>query len=84
LAAEVDMVEGLEPAKAALGAGESLWWLDTGWACGAVIANEKGVIVDSAPIFKKPQGLWLEGLPRKYRVEKVKGGAMGMRERGTP
>jgi hypothetical protein len=66
---------GLEQVRAEVGAGETLWWVHAGWGFGAVITDEKGVIVDSAPILRKLRGLWVEGLPRHYRVEKVKRGS---------
>jgi hypothetical protein len=31
----------------------SWFQLDTGWACGGVEVNEKGLIVSGAPIFRK-------------------------------
>lgn len=33
------------------------FWLDTTYACGAVVANEEGVIVDACPIYRRFRGL---------------------------
>jgi hypothetical protein len=32
-----------------------LWWFwfDTGYACGALVVDAKGVVVDSAPIYRR-------------------------------
>ncbi len=44
--------------------------LDTGWGCGLIIV-EDGLIVNSAPIFRKLQGVDLKDLPKKYRIERI-------------
>lgn len=45
------------------------WFLlDTGWGCGGIEVNRKGVIVHTAPIFGKLIGCKFAKLPRKYRT----------------
>ena len=37
--------------------GEGIWILhDTGWACGGVCVDRRGIVIDSCPIFRKMIG----------------------------
>ena len=49
----------------------TLYWIDTGFACGGVVVNNFGVIVESAPIFSKFLGQRFENLKRWNRVKEV-------------
>lgn len=49
----------------------SWYLLDTGYACGAVIVNEAGVIVGGAPIFRKLYGLAVAALPARYKRQRL-------------
>lgn len=41
------------------------WWIDTKWACGLVVTDDKGWITNSAPIFRRLRGQNLFTLPYK-------------------
>lgn len=43
-----------------------LWWVDTRWACGGVLTDQAGTIVDGAPVFRRLRGRRIQELP--YRV----------------
>ena len=45
-----------------------LYWVDTGWGCGGLLVDEKGIVRDSAPIFRRFLGQSIERLSRAYRV----------------
>jgi hypothetical protein len=50
------------------------WWLlDTGWACGGVATDARGIIRDGAPIFRKLFGQALAVIVARgrYRVERT-------------
>ena len=46
------------------------WLLDTGGACAGIVSVE-GVVVETAPIFRRFMGLRIENLKRIYKVQPV-------------
>lgn len=49
---------------------KGLWWVDSRYACGGLITDVNGTIVDSAPIFKTMRGKKIDSV----RYHKVKVG----------
>lgn len=47
------------------------YYIDTGWGCGAIIVK-RGIVVDSAPIFRKLRGKRISYLKRIYPCVKLK------------
>ena len=39
------------------------WLLDTGWACGVIVSMD-GIVIETAPIFRRFIGLRIENLKR--------------------
>jgi hypothetical protein len=50
--------------------GADLYWIDTGWACGAVFVIE-GRIVGGAPVFRRLRGQTLSRLPAAYAFSRI-------------
>ena len=49
----------------------TLYWIDTGFACGGVIVNDLDVIVEAAPIFSKFIGQSIGNLKNWNKTRKV-------------
>jgi hypothetical protein len=48
-----------------------LYWVDTGWGCGGIETRD-GVVIDTAPIFRKFMGGSVETLKRVYDLREAK------------
>ena len=48
----------------------TLYWIDTRWACGGVLADATGLVRETCPIFRKFIGQRVAHLMRAYRVVK--------------
>jgi len=52
----------------------SAWyWIDSGWGCGGVRVDGKGIVVEGAPIFWKFKGNHLQKLAsyHGYKIKKI-------------
>ena len=50
---------------------DSKYYIDTGWGCGAIITNQLGCVIKTAPIFKKFKGQNIERLEKSYNIHKI-------------
>ena len=46
-----------------------MWWLDIGAACGGVITDKDGIIIDSCPYFRFLRGKHIEQV--KVRAKEI-------------
>lgn len=50
----------------------SLYWIDTGYACGGAVTNNKGMIVDVPPIFKWMRNKNIKDVLKWGRIKRYK------------
>lgn len=47
----------------------SLLWLDVGYACGGIVCDDNGIIVDTAPIFSWWKGKHVKEILKWKRIK---------------
>ena len=52
--------------------GHRWYWINTGWGCGGIEANRRGVVINGAPIFRSLRGQTVEHLRGSYEIVEVK------------